>query len=476
MYPSLEEFKELSKKYNRITVYKETEGDMDTPVSILSRLLSLDRAILLESAKEGKVYSRFSFLAFDIREKLLLREDGLYNNGRRLGDISYLQEILLQNKTAPLEGFGDFSGGYAGYLNFGFVGQCDILRYPLVHKDPYTGVLYLIEKFCAYDNYTNRLYIALSKKIDGSIPPEGIYERIGEELSRSERQLKGLTMVRPMPINPAITRNILKERFMEKAAEIKKMIEEGEAIQVVLSDYLEIENLDPFQFYRNLRKINPSPYMFFIKDANMSLVGSSPEVHLRIRGSMAYLRPIAGTKPRGGPDTVGDIARKLAEDEKERAEHLMLVDLARNDLSRICRAGSVSVESFMESEVYSHVLHLVSQVKGELEDASDVIEAITRTFPAGTVSGAPKTRAIEIIDELEDDPRGMYAGCTGYIGFNGNVDMAITIRTAVFNGFKTRLQAGAGIVYDSVPEKEYQEVMSKLKALLRSGGIDDSAC
>ncbi len=475
MYPSLEEFKELSRKYNRVTVYKETDGDMDTPVSILSRLLSMDRTILLESAKQDKVYSRFSFLAFDIREKLLVREDGLYSNGKRLGDISYLEEILLQNRTAHQQDYGDFSGGYAGYLNFGFAGQCDILRAPLRHQDPDMGVLYLVEKFCVYDNYTNRLYIALSKKIDGSIPAEGIYERLGEELAASERELRSLPAVRPMPVNPVVARSIPREAFMEKVQRIREMIGEGEAIQVVLSDYLEIENLDPFRFYRNLRKINPSPYMFFIKDGNSSIVGSSPEVHLRIRGRTAFLRPIAGTKPHGGPGSTDDVAKELAGDEKEKAEHLMLVDLARNDLARICRTGSVGVESFMEPEVYSHVIHLVSQVKGELKDGSDAIEAIIRTFPAGTVSGAPKTRAIEIIDEIEDVPRGAYAGCTGYIGFNGNVDMAITIRTAVFNGFKARLQAGAGIVYDSVPEKEYEEVLSKLKALLRSGGIDDSA-
>lgn len=475
MYPSLEQFKELSKRYNRITVYKEIDGDMDTPVSILSRLLSLDRVILLESAKESKVYSRFSFLAFDIREKVLVQEDGLYNGGRRLGDIAHLEEVLLQNRPAPFEGFGDFSGGYAGYLNFGFTGQCDILRQPLAHKGACGGVLYLVEKFCVYDNYTNRLYIALSKKIDGNIPPEGIYERIADELARSEGELRGLPMVHPMPIDAAVTRSIPKERFMEKVRAIKTMIGNGEAIQIVLSDYVEIENLDPFQFYRNLRKINPSPYMFFIKDANTSIVGSSPEVHIRVRGNTAFLRPIAGTRPHDGGDGIEEITRELAEDEKEKAEHLMLVDLARNDLSRICRPGSVVVESFMQPEVYSHVVHLVSQVKGELKDDSDTVEAITRTFPAGTVSGAPKTRAIEIIDELEDGPRGVYAGCTGYIGFNGNADMAITIRTAVFNGFKARLQAGAGIVYDSVPEREYREVMSKLKALLRAGGIDDSA-
>jgi anthranilate synthase component 1 len=474
MYPSLEEFKELSKKYNRITVYKETDGDMDTPVSILSKLLSLERAILLESAKESKVYSRYSFLAFGIKEKIVLQEDGLYSNGKCIGDLSRLEEILLQNRTAPFDGFGDFSGGYVGCLKFGFVEQCGILRQPLAHKDNDGGMLYLVEKFCVYDNYTNRLYMALSKKIDGNIPAEAVYERIREELEASERELKSLSGVRPMPLNPAMSRSIPKEQFMEKVQKAKDLIEAGEAIQIVLSDYLEVDNLDPFQFYRNLRKINPSPYMFFIKDGASFVVGSSPEVHIRVRGKTAYLRPIAGTKPRGPSDNVDEIIKTLSEDEKERAEHLMLVDLARNDLSRICAPGSVAVESFMEPEVYSHVVHLVSQVKGELESSADVIDAITQTFPAGTVSGAPKTRAIEIIDELEETTRGIYSGCTGYIGFNGNVDMAITIRTAVFNGFKARLQAGAGIVYDSVPEREYEEIMNKLGAAIRSGGVHDS--
>lgn len=474
MYPSLEEFEELAKTYNRITVYRETDGDMDTPVSILSKLLSLDRAILLESAKESKVYSRYSFLAFGIKEKLVLKEDGLYENGKRIGDLSHFEEILLRNRTAPVDGFGDFSGGYVGCLNFGFVEQCDILRQPLAHKDADGGTFYLVEKFCVYDNYTNRLYMALSKKIEGNIPAEAMYERIREELEASERELKSLSGVRPMPLSPTVARTIPKEQFMDKVRKIKEMIEEGEAIQVVLSDYLDIDNLDPFQFYRNLRKINPSPYMFFIKDGSSFVVGSSPEVHIRVRGNAAYLRPIAGTKPRGATDDIGKIIKVLAEDEKEKAEHLMLVDLARNDLSRICAPGSVTVESFMEPEVYSHVVHLVSQVRGELKSNADVIDAIVQTFPAGTVSGAPKTRAIEIIDELEKTPRGIYSGCTGYIGFNGNVDMAITIRTAVFNGFKAKLQAGAGIVYDSVPEREYEEVMNKLGALIRSGGVHDS--
>ena len=474
MNPSFEEFKKLAKKFNRVTVYKETDGDMDTPISILSRLMSMNKAILLESAKENKVYSRFSFLAFDIQETLVLREDGLYRNGTPVGDMSYLKNILLRNRAPSLRGFGDFSGGYVGCLNFEFVEQCGILRRPLSNKDTTAGILYLVEKFCVYDNYTNRLYLALSKKIDDGVPIEETYRKIKEDLEAAEKHLKDLSRAPEILKKPVILRKIPKESFMGKIQKIKEMIEEGEAIQVVLSDYLEIDNIDPFEFYRNLKKINPSPYMYFIKDGSSFVVGSSPEVHIRIRGNTAYLRPIAGTKPRGKSDNIEEIIKTLTEDEKEKAEHLMLVDLARNDLSRICKVGSVKVESFMEPEVYSHVVHLVSQVRGKLINDTDIIDTIAQTFPAGTVSGAPKTRAIEIIDDMEETPRGVYSGCTGYIGFNGNVDMAITIRTAIFNGFMARLQAGAGIVYDSIPEREYEEVMNKLKALIRSGGIHDS--
>lgn len=474
MKPTLEEFRELSKKYERITVYKETEGDMDTPVSILSKLLWLDRAILLESAKESKVYSRFSFLAFDIKEKLILKDGLIYRDGTAAGDLYFLKESLKKDKTPELKGFGDFSGGYVGCLNFEFVEQCNILRKPLVHRSSQEGVLYLVEKFCVYDNYTNRLYIAFSRKIDRGVTIEENYELVRKELETSEQELRGLSRTRTMPLVPSVTRKIPKDEFMNKVQRTREMIEEGEGIQIVLSDYLEVENLDPFEFYRNLRKINPSPYMYFIKDGGSFIVGSSPEVHVRVRGSMAYLRPIAGTKPRRKSESIENIIKELSSDEKEKAEHLMLVDLARNDLSRICKVGSVRVETFMAPEVYSHVIHLVSEVKGRLINGTDGIDAITQTFPAGTVSGAPKTRAIEIIDEMEEEPRGVYSGCTGYIGFNGNVDMAITIRTAVFNGFKARFRAGAGIVYDSVPAREYEEIMNKLGALIRAGGINDS--
>jgi anthranilate synthase component 1 len=249
------------------------------------------------------------------------------------------------------------------------------------------------------------------------------------------------------------------------------MIADGEAIQIVLSDFLEADNIDPFEFYRNLRKINPSPYMYFLKDNGISVVGSSPEIHLRVRDRVATLKPIAGTRKLRPADNVEEVIESLTHDEKERAEHLMLVDLARNDLSRICQVGSVAVGSFMQPEAYSHVVHMVTDVTGRLKEGTHVFEALRQTFPAGTVSGAPKVRAIEVIDELEEYPRGAYAGCVGYIGFDGSLDMAITIRTAIFEKGRARLQGGAGIVYDSVPEREYDEVMNKLLVLMKAGGL-----
>jgi anthranilate synthase component I len=468
MYPSFDEFKILSKEYERITFYKEMNGDMDTPVSLLSKLLCFDTAILLESAYQNKTYSRFSFLAFDIKEKFVVREDGLYCNGRFRGPLSQFSKSLA--RRVPLVGdFGDFTGGYVGYLDFEFVGTCGILRSPLCRPASTLGMLYLVEKFCVYDNYTNKIYLAVSEDVRGRSTEEG-YRDIAAELDGLEREIASLASFLPPKTEPVLTRAIPREAFVEKVRKAKEMIAEGEAIQIVLSDFLLVEELEPFDFYRNLRRINPSPYMYFLKDGDMYIVGSSPEVHLRIRDRVAMLKPIAGTKPRDGSD-LDRIIDALSNDEKEKAEHLMLVDLARNDLSRICRVGSVKVESFMQPEVYSHVVHLVSEVKGQLTSEMGVVEALMQTFPAGTVSGAPKVRAIEIIDELEESARGAYAGCVGYIGFNGSVEMAITIRTALFQGMQARLQAGAGIVYGSVPEMEYEEVMNKLKALMRAGGI-----
>jgi len=350
------------------------------------------------------------------------------------------------------------------------VGACAILKKPLSRGEGVLGVLYLIEKFCVYDNYTNKLYVAVSRLV-GDDDPGDVYHEISRDLDRTEALIKGLVPSAALEQKPQVSRRIPRGLFIDKVSRARDMIAEGEAIQIVLSDFLEAEQIDPFEFYRNLRKINPSPYMYVLKDGEDCLVGSSPEIHLQIRGRIATLKPIAGTKKRSPGDNVDEIVDALTKDEKEKAEHLMLVDLARNDLSRICEVGSVDVKSFMEPEVYSHVVHLVTEVTGTLRDGVHVFEALTETFPAGTVSGAPKVRAIEVIDEMEEHRRGPYAGCVGYIGFDGSLDMAITIRTAIFEGRKARLQAGAGIVYDSVPEREHDEVMNKLLVLMKAGGL-----
>ena len=474
MFLATEKYDALSGWTGRAAIYRETEADMDTPVSILSRLIGLPRVILLESAKGDKAYSRFSFLAFDMEEKLTLTKEGFFRDGEFVADFSLLEKEVHQNHDPAGDEYGDFRGGYVGYLNYEFVETCGILRKPLANRNGTLGVFYLVEKWLVYDNYANKAYLAIS----GKVGPDGLSDArlriMGQELDEMEERLAELRRIDAAPQTPRITRVIPREEFMGRVKKIKQMIEEGEAIQVVLSDYLEVEGLDPLHFYRNLRRINPSPYMYFLKDGDSFIVGSSPEVHIRIKDGRAVLKPIAGTRPRAGEADIDEIIRDLSSDEKEKAEHLMLVDLARNDLARICRPGTVRVEGFMKPEVYSHVVHLVSLVAGEMRERTGIVEALKGTFPAGTVSGAPKTRAIEIIDKTEGYARGAYAGCLGYIGFDGSINMAITIRTAYFSGTKARFQAGAGIVYDSDPEREYLEVMNKLGALTRAGGVDDS--
>lgn len=471
MYPSLKQFRQFWKTCDRITVYKEISGDMDTPVSMLSRLLTFDKALLLESARQNKTYSRFSFLAFEIADKLVLHPDGVYRGDERIGDFSFLDGLLRGCKMPAEQPFGDFCGGYVARLDFEFVSVCDVLKTPLAKPGQQTiGSFYLVERFLVYDNYTNSIYLALCRARDDS-EPDDAYREIVRGLDKTEEQLRTLPRSKPLTVEPKVIRDIPRGLFIDKVQRTREMIGKGKAIQVVLSDYLEAEGINPFEFYRNLRRINPSPYMYFLKDGEECIVGSSPEIHIRIRDRKAVLKPIAGTKRRDPSIDLDETIASLKADEKERTEHLMLVDLARNDLSRICAVGTVGVKSFMNPEVYSHVVHLVSEVEGELSNQVTIFDALRQTFPAGTVSGAPKVRAIEIIDEMEDYSRGPYAGCIGYIGFNGSVDMAITIRTAVFNGKRSRLQAGAGIVYDSVPEREYDEVINKLLALLKSGGL-----
>jgi len=453
--------KALDGGYDSVVVYEEIEGDLDTPVSILSKLLDYDSLFLLESAKEDKTYSRFSFLGFEPENVFEIKS---------ADDLDFVKTFRVFDTRS----LGDFKGGYVGYFAFESVELFDILRFPLKKKPDIYGLFFEIKKFLVYDNYTNRLYLGYHHLLDRDRSIEDNVKSTQTALNEMRTKLQSMeNHTNGRAVKPEIVDQMFsKGEFISHVKKVKGLIEEGEAIQVVLSNFYDVKGVDPFGFYRNLRRINPSPYMFFFKHDDFCMAGSSPEIHLKLRGSVATIRPIAGTKPK--IEDLEAVKRELLNDEKERAEHIMLVDLARNDLARISSPGAVTVTSFMKPEVYSHVVHLTSNVEADINSDMSVMDVISNTFPAGTLSGAPKVRAIEIIDDIETHPRGAYGGCIGYIDFSGNVDLAITIRTAIFNGETARLQAGAGIVYDSNPESEYFETINKLKALLKAGGIDDS--
>jgi anthranilate synthase component 1 len=450
--------------YDGIVLYKEIEGDMETPVTLLSKVLNSKNMFLLESAKEDKTYSRFSFLSFDLAEPIVITKDSNPN----------IFELKKMYKTREL---GDFCGGYVGYFAFEAIELFNILREPLRKLPDNLGKFYKVEHFLVYDNYTDRLYMGYAHFFDKDINIEGNFDSALQAMESFHEKIKANQPIKAGLKKEAkiVASMFTKEEFVEHVKNIKQLIEDGEAIQVVVSNFFDVENLEPFEFYRYLRRINPSPYMYFIKNDGFYIVGSSPEIHIKKRDRAATIKPIAGTKPKGSTTKETELQKDvLISDEKERAEHLMLVDLARNDLSRVSKKDSVTVISFMQAEEYSHVIHLVSEVEGILKDNIGVFDLISNTFPAGTLSGAPKVRAIEIIDEIEKYPREAYGGCVGYVGFDSNIDLAITIRTAVFQNATARLQAGAGIVYDSDPESEYDETINKLKALLKAGGIYDS--
>ncbi len=453
--------KALDGGHDSVVVYEEIEGDLDTPVSILSKLLEHDSLFLLESAKEDKTYSRFSFLGFEPENIVVIKEKE---------NLDFIKTL----RVFETENLGDFKGGYVGYFAFESVELFDILRTPLKKKPDIYGLFFEVKKFLVYDNYTNRLYLGYHHLLDKNSSPEENIRIAQQSINEMRAALENLKnhINGDVSMPKIVSQMFSKEKFISHVKKVKGLIEEGEAIQVVLSNFYDVEGVDPFGFYRNLRRINPSPYMFYFKHKDFCMAGSSPEIHLKLRSNVATIRPIAGTKPK--TENLEAVKSELLSDEKERAEHIMLVDLARNDLARISSPGAVTVTSFMKPEVYSHVVHLTSNVEADINGDMSVMDVISNTFPAGTLSGAPKVRAIEIIDDVETHPRGAYGGCVGYIDFSGNVDLAITIRTAIFNGDVARFQAGAGIVYDSNPESEYFETINKLKALLKAGGIDDS--
>ncbi len=452
-------------------IFEELPGDLETPISALLKLRQLNPIFLLESSARVEELGRYSFLGLYPWLKIISnRKLTTIITGDQEEEFATSNPIpLIEEKLSQFYSDTDlpYLGGPTGYFSYDFIRYIEEL--PDTKPDPFNlPYIYLQAPsvFLIFDHLFHKLTIV------GVIPPGIQVREIQKKIERVKNFLKKSTVTD----NPHhsytgnITSNMTKEEFLRAVEKAKEYIKEGEIFQVVLSQRLETEtSMDYIDIYRRLRRINPSPYLFLLNYRDFQLIGSSPEVHVKKIGNSALIRPIAGTRPRGrNPIEDKELESELINDPKERAEHVMLVDLARNDLGRLSRAGTVRLVDPFHIEYYSHVMHIVTDVVSELKDGVSPLMLLASTFPAGTVSGAPKIRAMEIIEELEPGKRGPYAGAVGYIDFNQNMDTCITIRTILKKGEKVYLQAGAGIVHDSIPEKEYQETLNKARALLKA--------
>jgi anthranilate synthase component 1 len=489
--PTLKEFLRLSDKGNIIPVYKEINADLDTPVSAFLKIPKDDYAFLLESVEGQEKVARYSFLGsrpsfiFKSKAKNISiecpKEKRVHRFITSSDPLDEIRKIMQGFKVVCVKGLPRFYGGLVGYMGY------DTVRFfediPDKNQDDIKVpdcVLIFTDTMLIFDHVNHTIKIVTNV----------ILPKRKEKLSRGRKikiykeALKGIEHIQNNfsgAINNkareasyvqkrVISSNFKKPEFCKIVKKAKEYIKKGDIIQVVLSQRFRIKlNKSPFDVYRALRSLNPSPYMFFLKLKDVSLIGSSPEMLVRCEDGLVQTRPIAGTRPRGESEEEDrKLEKELLSDSKEKAEHLMLVDLGRNDLGRVCKPGEVTVSEFMKVERYSHVMHLVSEVRGRLDKKYDCFDALRACFPAGTVSGSPKIRAMEIVDELENLRRGPYAGCVGYFSFSNNLDTCITLRTIVIKDKAAYIQAGAGIVADSIPEKEYLESVNKAKALVEA--------
>jgi anthranilate synthase component I len=470
---SFEDYERVSASGALVPVYRELPGDLRTPVSaFLSLAARAERAFLLESVLGGERLGRYSFLGRDPVATLEARRGGLTlrdREGARPEPGTLLGALRAWTRPAAAEvpGLPRFTGGAVGYLAYDAARLFE--RVPDAHGQPEAllASFSLYRSLVAFDHVRQSLVlIALAEpgRRQAFADAQAALGSLEEDLRwerRSERERRG-TAPAPGGLGDGAA-------FREAVAKGREHIAAGDVFQVVLSRALEVEcGLDPFTVYRALRTVNPSPYMYFLKDGDSAVAGASPEMLVRVEGRRVETRPLAGTRARAAGADDEELARELLADEKERAEHVMLVDLGRNDLGRVCRFGSVRVPELMAVERYSHVVHIVSSVVGELAEGKDALDALVAAFPAGTLTGAPKIRAMEIIDALETAPRGLYGGALGYLDMRGNLDFCIAIRTLVFREGRVRLQAGAGIVADSDPAAEERETEAKAGALLEA--------
>ena len=480
--PSLTEVERRAHEGTLIPVALELFADLETPVSAYMKLGVGAGSFLLESIEGGEHLGRYSFIGLEPTGTITLREGEAQLTGE-LGEgavsfsdpLTLVDSLLRREEAVHVPGLPPFCGGAVGYLSY------DVVRYfeqiPAASRaglDLPLGILGWYRTVLAFDHLRRTIKIITQIPTTGDVRSTYLeaassLQQIASRLTAGNGEpLASLTGIAPSTV--AAASNVTRDQFEESVRKAKDYIAAGDAIQVVLSQRLSVPtSAPPLALYRALRSINPSPYMYFLDYGQFQIIGASPEMLVRVKDGVTSVHPIAGTRRRGlntGEDE--KLAAELVSDEKERAEHFMLVDLGRNDVGRVSEPGSVAVKQLLEVEKYSHVMHLVSHVEGRLRSDLRPVDALRAGFPAGTVSGAPKVRAMEIIAELEPDSRGPYAGAVGYFGFDGAIDTAIAIRTAVLVDGTAHVQVGAGIVADSVPELEYQETMNKAAAMLRA--------
>lgn len=480
--PDFDTFEKLSYQGNLIPIYQEVLADLETPVSVLMKLRSRAYAFLLESMEGGEKWGRYTFLGADPAilfkvqgEECLISKNGDQKKIKHRGNpLKILKDILDRYRPVQVEGLPRFYGGAVGFLGYEMVRYLERLPAHPPKDYPEDAVFMITDTLIIFDNLRHTMKLVACLHIQEGDDPALVYQEGLRKINSMKELLENPQAKSasdpPLKAIPSLTSNMTQEAFREMVRKAKSYIVNGDILQVVLSQRFEGEqDLDPIDFYRALRYINPSPYLFFLKFEDLFLIGSSPEILVRLEEGRVEVRPIAGTRPRGADEEEEQrLMKELVEDPKERAEHIMLVDLGRNDLGRIAAIGTVQVPELMVVERYSHVMHLVSHVQAELAAGKDGFDVLAATFPAGTLTGAPKIRAMEIIHELEPSARGSYGGAVGYFSFSGNLDFCITIRTIMLKGNKIFVQAGAGIVADSDPEFEYQESLSKAKGMLKA--------
>jgi anthranilate synthase component I len=488
-YPTKNEFRSLAARGNLIPVYCELLADMETPVSAYQKLRGKGPAFLFESVEGGEHIGRYSFLGADPAVTLVQEGKAVrVREGRKTTHVKFkrdplevVEQVMSRYRPVAVPGLPRFSGGAVGFLGYEFVHHVE----PVVPRPKRDDLgttpmcLMLTDTIVIFDRVRQTIQVVSNAHVTGDA--DAAYDkacrRIAAIIARLRRPLptRHAGFQREIPSLP-VESNMTVERYHAMVRKAKEYIKAGDIIQVVLSQRFSARvRSKPLDVYRALRSVNPSPYMFLLELGDFSLVGASPEVHVRCEDGHVEIRPIAGTRKRGATPAEDEaLAKDLLADGKERAEHLMLVDLARNDIGRVCDFGSVRVEEFMVIERYSHVMHIVSQVEGKLQSGRTVYDLMRATFPAGTVSGAPKIRAMQVIAEQEATQRGPYAGAVGYFSFNGNLDCCITLRTALLKGGRAYVQAGGGIVDDSTPENEFQETVNKSMALRKAIALAES--